>query len=534
MKLTEYYNCLVSKLLSEQMTNGEFGLSRNTSVVDVVSPYHYTDISGRKANSFVTMYSIEVLHKLELDTEKVNKATSWFKSKISEDGYFLSDISISDQVEDLVTGKISTTQSTIKIYRHTAEALYSLFLIEGVNRLTIKILVNLLSAQNSDGGWSASSNNNNSQLLATAFTLKAITALSPADIAKSGFAIYDQEEKVKEIETAISLALRWFAQISQSVGGLWYLGSETEENKAFYTGIILGMCPKLFAENMPELTFNLISQLISCSHNGIWLRNNVIDIDGSARILTALVKLKKFISFDFDFELAFSTLQKKIEYSIETIDPATLCFLIDAIFEYDTHIKRMTTGIVNTIVAIYSSNTFLGSGFIVSDGTDMLCYTCKHIFSNVNTEFCRFVFSNGFSIESSINLKIEEKEITTDTFAREDIHIISLNLKNENFYSLKLQLSLSERSCSVFGYGASTKGRGKWNKNLTLVGELAKGFYEMNCSDGGLENGFSGSPIFNSKYEVIGMVQSIKKQTVYMIPSTLLKEYYNNWRNTNE
>ena len=533
MQLTELYQILVDKLISEQMENGEFGLSRKPSVVGVVSPYHNTDISGKKANSFVTMYSIDILQKLGLDTEKIYKATSWFKSKISKDGYFLSDIPVSEQVEDLVTGRIVTTSSTIKIYRHTAEALYSLFIIEGVNKVTSKMLMNILSAQNDDGGWSASSNNGNSQLLSTVFTLKAITALPPDEISKKGFAVYEQEEKVEEIKTSIQLALRWFSQMSQSAGGLWYLGSEKEENKEFYTGIILGMCPELFAHKLPKLTTNLVYQLISCSHDGVWFRKNIIDVDGSARILAALVKLKSLIKFDFDFEKAFLSLQKNVEGNIESLDPATLCFLIDAIFEYNTQFSAIKKGIVNTVVAIYSSSAFLGSGFIVRNGKKILCYTCKHIFGNAKEKYCRIVFSDGFYLDSLIKLKPGEDIITLETHAQNDIHIIDLDIKNEIFCSLKLQSHLSDNSYSSFGYGISTNGRGRWCENLTPIGELAKGFFQIKCLDDKLEKGFSGSPIFNSKYEVIGMVQSINNQIINIIPTKLLDEYYKNWRNTN-
>ena len=120
MDRKEFYDILIKRLLSEQMQNGEFGLSRNQSVVGVVSPYHNAYVPGKKANSFVTMYSIDVLHKLGLDTGMIKKAAAWFASRISEEGYFLSDISISEQVEDVVTGTIISVPSTIKIYRHTA------------------------------------------------------------------------------------------------------------------------------------------------------------------------------------------------------------------------------------------------------------------------------------------------------------------------------------------------------------------------------------------------------------------------------
>ena len=376
---------LLSMLRSEQMETGEFGLSRNIDVVNVVSPYHKAFVQGKKANSFVTMYSIELLSKMDTDADKIQKAISWFHSKISKDGYFQSEISISEQVEDIVTGQLISVPSTIKIFRHTAEALSSLFLVEGITPISIQMLDNLLSAQNVDGGWSASSNNRNSQLLATSFTLKAITAIDSTTLSKGGYALFEQEGKKNSIDTATSKALMWLAKISNESGGLWHLGMEKEEDKAFYTGIILGMTPRLFAGNYPELTKSLIKQLIMCSSNGLWMRKNTVDIDGSARILAALVKLKKFFNFDYDFNAAFLTLQRHIESNESKLDPATLCFALDSLYEYNILTKDGTSKNANAVVSIYCEEKHLGSGFVARVKNSFFCITCKHIFKSAIT-----------------------------------------------------------------------------------------------------------------------------------------------------
>ena len=527
MDRKEFYDILIKRLLSEQMQNGEFGLSRNQSVVGVVSPYHNAYVPGKKANSFVTMYSIDVLHKLGLDTGMIKKAAAWFASRISEEGYFLSDISISEQVEDVVTGTIISVPSTIKIYRHTAEALYSLLLVDGVNRITVKMLTNILEAQNDDGGWSASSSNSKSQLLSTSFTLKAITALSANDITSRGFAPFEQEAKKNEIDTAVLMALRWLERQSRSVGGLWHLGIEKEENKAFYTGIILGMTPSLFVEQMPELTLELIGQLIACSDNGIWRRGNEIDVDGSARILSALVKLRKLMPFDFDFETSFSILQSEIEPIINEIDPATLCFIIDALYERANSYENVEPEIVNSVVAIFVDNVFLGSGFIVKTSNEAMCITCKHIFKNIQSAYCSIVCGNGQKYTCFLNLQTDIDTITTDTVAQDDIQIIPIGIKCKTH--LGMQPTLPDRFYSTFGYGVSTGGRGRWCRNLQLMGRAAKGFYEMSSTDKVFEAGYSGSPVFNSVNGVVGMIQAIKGQTIYMIPSKTIVDYLEKW-----
>ena len=525
MEASEFYNALVQRLLSEQMPNGEFGKSRNQSVVGVVSPYHNAYVPGRKANSFVTMYSIDVLHKLGLGEGMTKRAAAWFASRISEDGYFLSDISISEQVEDLVTGNIMYVPSIIKIYRHTAEALYSLLLIDGINAMTVKMFTNLLDAQNTDGGWSASSSNNKSQLLATSFTLKAITALNPHDIISKGFAPYDQESKRNLLETSIHLALRWFELQSHNAGGLWHLGMEKEVNKAFYTGIILGMTPSLFVEQMPKLTTDLVNKLISCSCNGVWYHgvDNEIDLDGSARILASLVKLRKLMPFDFDFESSLGYLQKCIEPKIGTIDPATLCFVIDALYEYKHSHISLDSETIYSVVAIYNENHFLGSGFISKVNNKTACFTCKHIFKNSNSDNYKFVCGSGSIFSLELYVRNDAAKITTNSSANEDILLIYLD-ENVDSY-LQMQESLSDKFYSTFGYGVSAGGRGRWSRNLIYMGFVNKGFCEMRFSDKVLESGFSGSPVFNSRNEVIGMIQSIKGESVYIIPSKSLVDF---------
>lgn len=525
MNFGDFFEKLIAKLLSEQMDTGEFGQSRSLSIVNVVSPYHRAYVRGKKANSFVTMYSIEVLHKLGIDSARIRKAISWFYSRISEDGYFLSDVSIPEQVEDLVTGQLVSTQSTIKIFRHTAEALYSLFLIDGVARIPILMLENLLKAQNPDGGWSASSSNTNSQLLSTSFALKAITAINSENIVTKGYAQYEQEEKKKDIDIAISRAIRWLAHQSNSVGGLWYLGIEREENKAFYSGIILGMTPQLFIDNLPDLTAELVDQLIMCSSNGIWLRKNKIDIDGSARILAALIKLRKVLCFDFDFNNSFSILQKEVEKSIENIDPATLCFLIDSLFEFGGGSNEANINIVNAVVSIYDKEKLLGTGFILRLNTQLICLTCRHIFKNVKNSQCIMAFCDGSKINFDVDFLDSSLFITTHTKAHDDICVIKINKSLSS--NLTICTSFNDKLYSSFGYGASTKGRGQWNRDLILMGQAAQEFYEMRSAEKILEGGCSGSPIFNSKYEVVGMVQAIKDKTVYIIPSKVINHYLN-------
>ena len=92
-----------------------------------------------------------------------------------------------------------------------------------------------------------------------------------------------------------------------------------------------------------------------------------------------------------------------------------------------------------------------------------------------------------------------------------------------------MQPTLPDRFYSTFGYGVSTGGRGRWCRNLQLMGRAAKGFYEMSSTDKVFEAGYSGSPVFNSVNEVVGMIQAIKGQTIYMIPSKTIVDYLEKW-----
>ena len=525
MNTGDFYQSMITRFLSEQMEHGEFGLSRNPQVEGTVSPYHQPQLLGKKANSFITMYAIEMLHKLNLDNIRKRKAISWFISRISAEGYFISNVTTSEQVEDLVTGEIATTKSTIKIFRHTSEALASMLLVDGVTSEAVKLLENLLAAQNQDGGWSDTSSMRESQLLATAFTLKAFTIIDSNEIVEKGYALFERERKKLELDAAILRALNWFAKKSTQVGGLWYSEAVGERNRAFYTGIILGMNAKRFCEHYSELTTILVDQLIAIAPEGLWAKDGVIDIDGSARVLAALVKLRKFMYFEFDFPASFEAIKDAIINGdgLNKLDPATLCFIIDAFFEQQITGVSNKYNVIDSIVLVSSKNgKSLGTGFICEIDGRLVCLTCRHLFTNLEDTTYLLTFCNGISIESNLIMPKYLDPPTTTTSANHDVAVLQFTQKEEPF----LPMSFSPRpkmSCSSFGYGTSTRGRGRWITDITIVAEVAKGFYELKTTEKVAEDGYSGSPVLNFKNEVVGMIQSIKgEKTIYMVPCEIL------------
>ncbi len=502
----------VNKLLSEQMPSGEFGLSRQRNVVGIVSPYH-NNVYGQKANSFVTMYAIELLTALQSNQDAIFKAINWFHTKVSNEGYFVSDVPIYEQVEDLVTGKITSVPRTIKIYRHTAEALHSFFLREGVTELSIKMFINLLNAQNKDGGWSASSENNVSQLLATSFTLKAITSISINNIVENAFPKYDQERQRRNIELSIERALNWFSTVYKTTGGLFYCGIEKAENKAFYTGIVLGMSPKLFYDTYPSMTKDLVSQLLRCSRECVWMNSDGIDVNGTARILSALIKLKCLFEIDFPFDSAIDLLAAEVIRLDYKIDPATLCFIIDILYHYISKESVIEAEAINSIVAVYCGQILKGTGTIVTIGEKKYCITCKHIFNNKQDGAYSIRFKSG----KEIIIDFPFSDIGIDCSAKDDVAVLALN--TSDCYGLKMGDAKIGSRFSTFGFGETTRGRGSWRKEIKYIGETHKGFLEFSCENKTMEHGYSGAPILDENNAVVGLVQAIKNETVYAIPA---------------
>lgn len=520
-----FYDTCIQKLQSEQMKTGEFGLSRVTEVVGIVSPYHNSATLGKKPNSFITMYAIELLKRLNVQSDAVLRALEWFHSRVSLDGYFSSNVIVDEQVEDLVTGRIISSPRKIKIYRHTAEALHAFITNEGVNSLSTKMLLNLLEAQNSDGGWSASSENSDSQILSTSFALKAITALPSSKIAEDGFPRFEKERVKKNIDLAVEKALNWFSCVYKNTRGLFYGGIEREENKAFYTGIVLGMTPELFLQTYPEMTKELVGQLIQSSADNVWKRNNQIDINGTARILSALVKINKDCPLGYSFENAIYQLSEEIEKQDCIIDPATLCFVVDTLYNFLFDSYKHNGNAQGAIAAVIYGARIVGTGTILSIGSKKLCFTCKHLFTDKASNKYQIKLNNG----STVDMKFYSDEIINENSAAvEDIVFFDLgNAEYKGFQATSSTMTVGESFYS-FGFGESTKGRGSWVYNITYMGVAACGFIEFSCGDQKMEHGYSGAPIFNSRNEIVGIVQAVRADRIYAIPSDSLIKYYNN------
>jgi len=522
-----FYNQLVDRLILEQTGNGEFGLSRKQEVVNTVSPYHKSNQLGKKANSFITMYAIELLFQINPSSPQVRNALNWFYGRISQEGYFTSDTTMSAEIEDLVSGKVITTKNTIKIFRHTASALASILLVDGANDISVKLIDNILSIQNHDGGWGATSlTQQQSELLTTAFTLKALTVRDVDYILDNGYSRIERTKKKLEIENAINRAINWFMEQSFNLSGLWYSDDVGEKNKAFYTGIILGMNSAIFGKQQyQDFTSRLISQLCTQSNNGVWLKDGVIDIDGSSRVLAALIKLRKYIDFNFDLLASRISLRNSIidnSKGIDNLDPATLCFLVD-IFSVDRDYDRQNK-IVNVIVAILDNNKkVLGTGFILHNNNNKtLCITCRHLFKSNNQQPLYIKLDNGDVLNAKIIAGTEEQP-NANSIANNDIAVLEIE-SNLNFVQSIKNNPETTQTYSLFGYGFSTNSRGKWIGNLKYIGAVGDGYVQYGTEEI-VENGFSGSPIINSNQEIMGMAQSRKDRTLYVIPINTINNF---------
>jgi hypothetical protein len=330
------YKQLLDKLLEHQKDYGEFGLFRNDNVANTVRNYHKEEKLKEKPQVFTTMLAIEQMFRDDhlRHKQRIQSALNWLHTQ-TETGYFISQTLIYEPIDSFASNENKNTlvKSTAKVYRHTSEALVSFVNFEGLSYRTITILKNILNAQNRDGGWSNTDLVEESKLLSTVFSIQALSRIDKENL-KHFYREGELEDFVLSLDQSILNGIHWLVNKNKEGKGFWYTPDVSEVNKFFYTGIILSRLPEILLKSSPGLVYQTISALINNSKDFAWEKGGMIDIDGTARILSALIKVRNLGGNEVTDEFIFNA-RTKIAHQLtdlDYIDPATLGYLVEVFY----------------------------------------------------------------------------------------------------------------------------------------------------------------------------------------------------------
>lgn len=325
-EIVKFWERLLRDLLKHQKSNGEFGKFRVNKVAEVARSYHDKEKLLDKPNTFITMVSMELLQKLNESKykNKIRSALDWMHSKFWH-GWFMS-WTTDEPVNKFIPGK--EIYYKIKVYRHTAEALFSFIRFEGVSNYTNIILDNLLSVQNVDGGWGNTEKIGESRLLATAYCTQLLYELPLEKV----LSLYDPEIRRKrhmQIQNALNAGIKWIKEKNNECNGFWYSPDVSEGDKFFYTGIILTRLGHILVNHCPNLVERVVQKLTQAEISGTWTKDEMKDFDSTARVTAGLITLKK-IGFAINQDIIECSQECLFNHFVdeEEIDPVTILFLL--------------------------------------------------------------------------------------------------------------------------------------------------------------------------------------------------------------
>ncbi|HXQ73988.1 MAG TPA: TIR domain-containing protein [Pyrinomonadaceae bacterium] len=336
---------LLKTLIAHQKPNGEFGKHRRSNVVQAVRAFHAEERLIEKPQAFTTMIAIEQLSRLggNKHHKEIEAALAWLHDQTSS-GVFMSSAPITEPTDTFVSNQPVTEKTkSVRVFRHTAEALCSFARFEDLTYATISILNNLLLAQNPDGGWSNTELMPESKLLSTVFCAEAISYLNTNKL-RVLFHQSERENKALELNQALERAVNWIVHKNREGLGFWYLPDVSEDNKYFYTGIVLGRITHLLIRYCPSLAQQAIDRLQRARQSGVWWKAGSPDLDGTARVAAALVKSSKQ-GLQVDHQVIAEAKERLMALCSEEdarIDPATIGYLLEVYCPDVSNSKRNT------------------------------------------------------------------------------------------------------------------------------------------------------------------------------------------------
>ena len=341
----ESFDKLLELLLWHQKENGEFGRTRNAKVVSVVRNYHNNEGLIDKPQVFITVMAIEQLGSIDKTKyyNEINKALEWLHFH-TQDGFFYSQTKIEEPTDSFVNLNSNKTKRTIKVkvIRHLAEALVSFLRFEPMNLDIIQIIDNLILLQNDDGGWSNTEINKESQLLSTVFCTNALSKI-PLNNYLFFFSKQEQAKKNLHLTNSINKAITWLIDKNKIGKGYWYLPDVDEDNKYFYSGILFNTIPEVLLEKCHYLLESTVNRILRGYRNGGWYKNGELDFDGTVRILSGLIKLKKNgLVIDEKILLECKNNLKMMHLDYNSIDPTSIGYLIEI---FSSNMKTVTQNI---------------------------------------------------------------------------------------------------------------------------------------------------------------------------------------------
>ena len=286
------YYVLIDKILKQQKDSGEIGAFREPSVVNVSRPYKDSIAPDKRANIYPTMSAVNLLTNHPVHSKTIKKAIEWLYGLIDDDGYFCTTAEMPVPVKNFVTGENRLYDLPIRNYRHMGEILVALLTTGQINDVTLKLLRNLLKAENTDGGWSDIDITKESMLFSTTFILQALNH-SNLPCLYSLLPEQQAEALSRDVSAAKKNAFNWLLECNKDCGGFWYKPDVEIKGKYLYTGVIIGSLSEQLLADAPSFTHRLVERIMSERVNNLWLKDDgQIDYVNSTVLLSALLGLR--------------------------------------------------------------------------------------------------------------------------------------------------------------------------------------------------------------------------------------------------
>lgn len=196
---------------------------------------------------------------------------------------------------------------------------------------------------------------------------------------------------------------------------------------------------------------------------------------------------------------------------------------------------------VLSVIREYGSEVSYGTAFVVWFRYRYFIVTCAHVLQKLPqkpalNDYVFFRTTTNARVKGKLVIFNPPEKDPKDYSAKEDIAVCEMICENiSEIVALEMRTSgLQElKGGSFFGFRSSSLRLGDWIKEISSVGGLALGFYKITCkTDVKDAKGFSGSPLIDNNWAVLGVVRAgYLREGYHVIPCEIiqkaLSEYFN-------